>query len=117
MSSGSYLQIIQGDSYTFTANVCVDNVAQNITGSAVYFFGVGDVWPDFDSETIINVSTNTGGVSINNSNVTVTLNAAYTNALPLTNVGKWFLRTRTTGNNVYTLDRGNFCVVAGLPQI
>lgn len=118
MSCGSYLHIVQGDSYTFNTQITVDGVEQNISGADISLYAIAN--PDFEGPTIlINVNTDSGQIAVsgnNNSNVTITLNSAYTANIPQANIGHWFLRANVSGN-VYTLDKGRMCVVPGLPVI
>ena len=101
-----------GDSYSFTTNVAVDNVSQNVYGAAIYFIGKGTT-DDADSEVVVNCSTNNGQISISGSNnnvITVTMNANVTANYPETNVFHWALRCVTSGGQSYTLDRGRGCI-------
>lgn len=116
--SGSYLHIIQGDSYQFSTNVAVDNVAQNIYGAEVSFYVLAD--PYFDGTTpIINVTTTSGEVTITNNNtgISVSLNSSYTNNVLGANVAYWFLRAELANGAVYTLDKGRACVVPGFAPL
>lgn len=119
MSCGSYLHIVTGDSYTFSTTITVDNVEQNIAGADISLYAIAN--PEFEGPTVlINVNTDSGQIAVsgnNNSNVTITLNSAYTANIPQANIGYWFLRANTTTGNVYTLDKGRMCVVPGLPAI
>jgi hypothetical protein len=116
MACGSYLSIIQGDDYEFSTNVTVDNVAQNVTGASISLYAITSLdWED--PEILFNANTNTAQVSINNATITVSMNSAFTNNIPLASVGHWFLRANTAAGKVYTLDRGRLCVVAGHPAI
>lgn len=119
MSCGTYIQIIQGDSYAFTSDVLLNNVEQNVAGADVSFFALANV--DLGGPTeIINVNTASGQIAIsgnNNSRITVTLNSDFTANIAQANVGSWFLRTETSGGEVYTLDRGRICVVPGFGPI
>ena len=116
--AGDYLYIIQGDSYTFSTNVAVDNVAQNIYGATVSFYVLANPQWDGD-EPIINVSTTTGEVTIINSNsgIQVSLNSSYTNNVLAANVAYWFLRSQLANGAVYTLDHGRCAVVPGFAPL
>lgn len=113
--SGCYLEIYKGDDYTFITNVTVDDVAQNISGSYLWFMAKGS-FEDDDNEAIINVNSNSGAISVNNSTVTLTMNSAFTGDLPITNVAAWRLRMQTQAGKVYTLDRGQLAIVHGWPD-
>lgn len=120
MSCGSYLYVIQGDSYVFSTNVTVDNVATNLFGSDLWFYAhTGQDNPN-GPQILIEANTDSGQVIIsgnNNSVVTVSLNSAYTQNVPQANTAAWFLRVNTASGNVYTLDRGRLAVVPGLPPL
>jgi hypothetical protein len=117
--AGEYLNIIQGDSYSFTTQVTLDGVEQNIAGADISLYAVAN--PDFEGPTVlINVNTNTGQIVIsgnNNANIAVTLNSAYTANIPQANIGYWFLRAETSTGLVYTLDKGRCAIVPGVPEL
>ena len=120
MSCGSYLQILQGDSYSFSSNVTVDNVAQNIAGATISFYAMAALDNTTGPQEIININSAGGQISIggnNNSQITVSMNSDFTANITLANVGSWFLRAETTGLNVYTLDRGRLCVMPGFAPL
>lgn len=112
--AGDYLYLIQGDSYTFTCNVAVDGVAQNIYGASLWFLAKVDPDNDNDSDAIINCSTASGQIAIsgnNNSTVTISINSATTNNYTEASRLYWALRAETSTGNVYTLDQGLAAVV------
>ena len=115
--AGDYLSILQGDSYTFSTNVTVDGVAQNIAGATLWFMAKNNV-DDADADAIINATTTGGQIQItgaNSSVVTVTLNTAYTANLAEANGAYWALKCRTAGCAVYSLDRGRLAISGALP--
>ena len=111
--AGNYLSIIQGDTYTFSTNIAVNNVVQNIAGASLWFLAKVNR-DDVDSNAIINASTGSGQIVIsgNNSNVvTMTLNANTTANYTQSNVLYWALKAQTSVGANYTLDRGRCCVM------
>jgi len=117
--AGDYLHILQGDSYSFSTQVTLDGVEQNVYGADISMYAVAN--PDLTGELILfTANTNTGQVVIsgaNNANVTVSLNSAFTANIPQANVAQWFLRSNTSSGEVYTLDRGRIAVMPGFPAI
>lgn len=116
--AGDYLQLIQGDTYSLSTNVAVDGVGSNLSGATVWFIAMYDPADTDASQTLFNVSTATGQISIsgaNNNVVTVNMNSSYTANIAEANVAHWALRTVTSGGAVYTLDRGRIAVVPGMP--
>lgn len=117
--ASEYLNIVIGDSYSFTTTVTLDGVAQNIAGADISLYAVAN--PDFEGPTVlINVNTVGGQIVIagtNSANITVTMNSNYTANIPQANIGYWFLRTKTAGGLVYTLDKGRCAIVPGLPDL
>lgn len=110
--AGDYLSILQGDSYSFTTQVTVDSVVQNIAGASLWFLAKADPLNDADADAIINASTNSGAITIANSNtITVTLNSNVTANYTQSNVLFWALKMQTAAGLVYTLDRGRAAVV------
>lgn len=113
--AGAYLQIISGDTYTFSTNIAVDGVAQNVQGSELSFYALAN--PELEGvEPIININSTAGYIAVsgnNNSTVTVTMNSAFTNNITQANVATWFLRAELSNGAVYTLDRGRLCVMPG----
>lgn len=115
--AGDYLFILKGDTYTFSSNVSVSGVSQNIAGSTLWFMAKQN-FDDADADAIINATTNSGQIQISGSNsnvVTVTLNTAYTANLPDSNGAYWALKCRTAGGSVYSLDRGRLAISMALP--
>jgi len=101
-----------GDSYSFTTQVTVDNVVQNIAGATLWFLAKADPLNDADADAIINASTGAGTITIANNNaITVTLNCNVTANYTESNVLFWALKMQTAAGLVYTLDRGRCCVV------
>jgi hypothetical protein len=109
--SGSYIQILQGDDYTFSTNVAVDGVIQNIAGSSLYFLAQADQFNDGFETTIINATSANGQITIANNVVTLTLNANVTANYPEANVFHWALKLQTAANLKYTIDRGRGCLL------
>lgn len=114
---GAYLEIDPQETYVFTTNVAVNNVAQELYGSTVWF----QAWSKEDSANnspIINLSgnslnvliTNAVGSSVN-SIVNVTLTSALTYGLAQVNVGAWQLTAKTSTGSAYRLDGGRMCVL------
>jgi hypothetical protein len=117
--AGDYLYILQGDSYSFSSNVALDGVAQNIYGANVSFYAVANPYLE-GQEVLFEANTNTGQIAISgasNNQITVSLNSSFTANIPQANVGLWFLRTTTSGGDVYTLDRGRIAVLPGEPSL
>ncbi len=111
--SGSYLSILQGDSYQFSTTVAIDGVAQNIAGASLWFLAKQNPEWDADADAIINASTGSGQITIggnNNSVATVTLNSNVTANYVQANILFWALKMQTVAGAVYTLDRGRACV-------
>ena len=113
--SGQYLQILQGDDYTFSTNVAVDGVVQNIAGCSLYFLAQADTFDSGFPTTIINATSANGQITIANNVVTVTLNANVTANYTQCNVFNWGLKISTAANLKYTLDRGQGCLL--IPQV
>jgi hypothetical protein len=117
--AGSYLQIISGDSYSFSTNVAVDNVAQNVYGAEISFYALAN--PDLEGvEPIININSTAGYIAVsgnNNNTITVTMNSAFTNNITQANVATWFLRAELSNGSVYTLDKGRLCVMPGFAPL
>lgn len=112
--AGAYLQILQGDSYSFSTNIAVDGVAQNVYGATLWFLAKADPLNDADSDAIISANTNSGQITISGSSsnvVTVTLNSATTANYTQSNVLFWSLKAELASGLVYTLDRGRACVM------
>ena len=112
--SGAYLEILQGDDYTFSTNVSVDGVAQNVAGATIWFLAKEFPDTDANSEAVINASTTSGQIAISGSNsnvITMTLNANVTANLSQANLLFWALKCQTSANLRYTLDRGRCAVV------
>lgn len=114
MSSGAYLEIRKGDDYSYSTNVTVDSSPVDLYGSYLWFQGWGDPSGNVnDYQILINVSTNTGEISVsgnNNNAVTVTLNGSATANYQSANVLTWVLRCQTSAGKVYTLDHGLACI-------
>ncbi len=112
--SGAYLEILQGDDYSYSTNVTIDNVPQNLFGASVWFQGWGDPSGNVnDRQLLINASTNSGEIAISGNNyntVTVTLNGNATANYYEANVLNWAIRCQLTTGKVYTLDRGLACI-------
>lgn len=113
--SGAYLQILQGDDYTFSTNVAVSGVTQNIAGASLYFLAQAEQFNDDTPATIINATSANGQITIANNVATVTLNANVTANYPEANVFHWALKIVTAANLKYTIDRGRGCLL--LPQV
>lgn len=114
--AGAYLEINPQEAYTFTSNVLLNNVAQELFGFTVWFtaFSKDD---NANSAPIINASTINSQVSISNgtgsnvnSVVTVTLDDTFTANLPQVNVGTWVLMGNVAGRN-YKFDGGRIAVL------
>lgn len=113
--AGAYLEILQGDDYTFSTNVALDGVAQNIAGASLWFLAKGDPDNDGDDVAVINASTGSGQLAIsgaNNNVITMTLNGNFTANLAQANVLHWALKCQTALGFNYTLDRGRAAVCA-----
>lgn len=118
--AGAYLQITQGDSYTFSTTVLLDGVEQNIYGADVTMYAISSDTTLVPNVVLINVNTSTSAVVIsgnNNANITVTLNSAYTSNIANANNAHWWLRAQLTNGSVYTLDHGRCCVLPSVPTI
>lgn len=107
---GAYLQILQGDTYSFSTVVSLDGVSQNITGATLWFLAKGDPDNDLDSEAVINCSTASGQISVNVNTITISMNSDTTANYAQANVLHWALKMQL-GVTVTTLDRGRACVV------
>lgn len=112
---GAYLEIDPQETYTFTANVLLNDVPQDLSAAALWFQAISyDYWAN--SAPFINASTFSGQVSVSNgvgstvaSLVTVALASNVTANLQQVNCGQWSLVARTQGN-VYKLDGGRIAV-------
>lgn len=120
--AGAYLEIWPQDSYSFTTNVTVSNVAQDLTGSTIWFtsyqtgFENANVNPLFNinsadtGNTVANIVISNGVGISTNSLVTITLASSYTNGLSAVNSASWTIVAKTSAGKVYTLDRGRLAV-------
>ncbi len=113
--AGSYLTVLQGDDYTFSTNVVVDSVVQNIAGASLFFLAMAEQFDTENPTTIINATSANGQITIANNVVTLTLNANVTANYPQANLFHWALKIQTAANLKYTLDRGRGCLL--LPQV
>ena len=111
--AGAYLEILQGDSYSFSTNVLLNGASQNVQGAYLWF--VAKSAPEWQTDTQANIycSTNTGQIAIsgaNNDIVTLTMNSATTANYLQGNSLWWALRAQLSNGSVYTLDRGRAAV-------
>ncbi len=117
--AGAYLEIDPQETYTFTSNVLLNNVAQELYGITCWFAAFNR--EDYaNSSPFINVSTTSGEVTISNgtssninSVVSVTLSHALTSALSQVNVGAWVLMGNVAGR-FYKFDGGRIAVLPSL---
>ena len=125
--AGAYLQIFPQDSYTFSSNVLLAGVPQELGAATVWFTAqaTGD-YGDSGSfgasgqnnapfinlcSTIANI-TISNGVGINvNSLVTISIGPELTANMSYVNTGFWSLVTKTAFGDIYTLDHGRIAVV------
>lgn len=119
--AGAYLEFIPQETYSFTSNVLLSNVAQELYGSLVYFSMVADQNDPsslYTSTPFINLSSaNTSNISFSNNNtntnslITVNISSQLTANLSYVNSAFWALVAKTSTNSVYTLDRGRGAVI------
>lgn len=115
--AGAYLEINPQETYGFSSNVLLNNVAQDLYGATVWFTAFSQ--DDYANGTpFINLSGNSanvlisnGGGSSTNSVVNVTLPSALTANLSQVNVGTWSLVAKTSQGRVYQLDGGRIAVL------
>lgn len=110
--AGAYLEILQGDDYSYSTNVAVDGVIQNIAGAAVQFLAKESPEWEADGQAVVNASTAGGEITISNNVITMTLNAATTANIPQANLCFWAMKLTTALGFNYTVDRGRLTVLA-----
>ncbi len=103
---GAYLKILIGDSYTYTTNVSVASVAQNVEGSWVALTFKNDPAVDLDAAAILQLTTTASQITISNATITATANSSTTGALEPCALCFWDLRCNTSAGQVVTLDSG-----------
>lgn len=121
--AGAYIEIYPQDTFSYTTNVTLSNVAQELGGSTIWFtsfqtgFDNANTAPLFNinsvngSNTVANIGVSNGVGISTNSIVTINLSSTFTNSLSLVNSASWTLVCKTSGGSIYTLDRGRLAVV------
>jgi len=112
--SSPYLHLVQND-YQNIPFGDFSNIA-DLTGAIVAFAGYEYNWsPGEIGDQLFETSSNGGLCTISGNNVYANLPSAYTNNINTTAYGRWFLRAQLQTGELKILDRGDFCVVEGLP--